>query len=448
MDKQYVEKSSIRYALLFRLVRFYFGYFYRRVTITGRNRIPKGVPLIFASNHQNALMDALAVLFTANRPVVFLARADIFKKKAIAKLLYLIKILPVYRLRDGVDAMGNNQEVFRQTVRVLESGMPLALLPEGTHSSIKKLQQLKKGICRIAFLAAESSDFKLDIHLVPVGLDYTNYQNAGTHLLVNYGNPIPVAGYYDLYRENPQKAIAQLRDDLAEAIKKMMIHVENEEFYHSIYALTEILVPGYLMQKGIADNRVNRFSASQDIINLIDTAISQHIIRLPQLREDVAGFQAMLKQHGLKEKLLETAPLTFWSLTASVISSGLVMPVHLYGMIINYLPYKLPVILSGKMKDRQFISSVNFGLSFILFPVWYLLLFAVVTVFTGSFIPALLIAPSWPLTGLFTFYHYRHLRKLTGKIRLFKLKRKHTEQYAQLVGARQKLCDLLSLISV
>ena len=238
MSNPEVEKPSIRYALLFRLVKFYFGFFYRKITVTGRSRIPHGVPLIFAANHQNALMDALAVLFTADRPVVFLARADIFKKRVIAQLLYLIKILPVYRIRDGVDAMGNNQEVFRQTVRILEYGTPMGLLPEGTHTSIKHLQPLKKGICRIAFLTAESSDFKLNIHIVPVGIDYTNYQHAGTHLLVNYGHPIPVAGYYELYRENPHKAIALLRNDLADALKKIMIHVDNEQYYHTIQSLT------------------------------------------------------------------------------------------------------------------------------------------------------------------------------------------------------------------
>jgi len=343
--------------------------------------------------------------------------------------------------------MGNNQAVFRQTVRVLEYGTPIGLLPEGTHSPIKKLQQLKKGICRIAFLTAESSDYTLNTHIVPVGLDYTSYQNAGTHLLVNFGNPIPIAGYYDLYHENPQKAIALLRDDLADAIKKLMIHVENEAFYQTIISLTEIIVPGFLEKKGMANNRVNRFSASQEIISRIDVASSNRKIDLNLIRDDIKVYQTQLDQYGLKDPLLQSPPLQGWSLTASVISSLMILPVHLYGMIVNYLPYKLPAIMTSKMQDKQFISSVSFGLSFILFPVWYMLLFTVLTVFSGSLIPALLIAPSWPLTGLFTFYHYRHLRKLAGKIRLNRLKYKYPEKYAQLVGARQKISGILVQIT-
>lgn len=443
MDIQQVEKNSFRYTLLFRAVRFYFRIYYRRITLTGKERIPENVPLIYAANHQNALMDALTILFTAGRPVVFLARADIFKKKFIARLLYFLKMLPIYRIRDGVDAMSQNQQVFSQTVRVLESGTPLALLPEGTHSLIKRLRQLKKGICRIAFLAAESSDFKLNIHIVPVGLDYSNSQKAGTHLLVNYGNPIAVAGYYDLYRENPQKAIAKLRDDLSVALKKVMIHVENEEFYQPILSLNEILLPSCLKAKGLENNRLNRFSASSEILERIEEASTQNKINLPQLQEDIKEYHDLLDRYKLKNHLLESAPPSIRTLLVSLVYSILLLPVHLYGMILNYLPYKLPEKVSGKMKDQQFISSVNFALSFILFPVWYLLLFAVLMMLTGKLLPVMLIAITWPLTGLFTFYNYRRMRKLAGSFRLFFLKSRQPEKYRQLLDIREKLIHFL-----
>ncbi|MBK6965724.1 MAG: hypothetical protein IPH20_17820 [Bacteroidales bacterium] len=87
---------------------------------------------------------------------------------------------------------------------MLQSGVPLGILPEGTHTDIKHLQTLKKGICRIAFQAAETSGFGINIHIVPVGIDYAHYQNAGTHLLLNYGTPVEVGAYHELYNENPQ----------------------------------------------------------------------------------------------------------------------------------------------------------------------------------------------------------------------------------------------------
>ncbi|NTW23084.1 MAG: hypothetical protein HGA37_00165 [Lentimicrobium sp.] len=444
---QDITKSSLRYTLLNRVVKLFFNLFYRRITVTGSEKIPSGVPVIFAANHQNALMDALAMLFTANRPVVFLARADIFKNKRVAKLLNFLKIFPVYRIRDGIETMGNNSLIFDKTVQVLQSNTPLGILPEGSHTNIKHLQPLKKGICRIAFQTAESSDFKLNIHIVPVGLDYTNYQNAGTHLLVNYGEPIEVAGYYDLYRENPQKAIAQLRDDLAVSIRKVMIHVENVEYYKPITTLTGILIPDYLSDNNLIDNRLNRFIASRKIISRVETAATQNRIDLPLLLEMTNNYNALLEKYKLRNKLLESPPPSIWMLLISVFLSCILLPLHLYGMILNYLPYKLPVIVSRKIKDSQFISSVNFGLGFVSFVIWYLILLVVFLIFSGSSLIALFTLILSPFAGLFAFYHYIHLKKTGGKFRLFFLRSRQPEQYNSLLEIRQKLVNLQGQIS-
>lgn len=442
-----IKKPSIRYFLLFTLVKFYFRIYYRKFTIAGKENIPANLPVIFAANHQNALMDALAILFAANRPVVFLARADIFKKAIVARLLNFLKMLPVYRIRDGIDSMGQNQQVFGQTADILQSGIPLALLPEGTHSPIKRLQQLKKGVCRIAFMTAEASDFKIDLHIIPTGIDYTSYSKAGTHLLVNYGKPVIIADYYDLYRKNPQKAIAKLRDDLAIAIKKLMIHVEDEANYQTIQSLTGILVSGYLKDKGLADNRINRFAASQEIIERIESASSEKRIDMSQIKTELSEYHSHIDRNKLKDKLLESAPPSYLNLIFSLLTSVLLFPVHVYGLITNYLPYKLPVMISAKMKDPQFRSSVNFVLSFLVFPLWYLLWFSVIIIFSVKLLPALLIALTWPVTGLFTFYNYIHLLKLGGKIRLYKLKRLQPEVFNQLLTTRQELAGVLKKLS-
>ena len=103
MGKENIEKYSARYALLKRVAGFWHNnIFYRKIIVVGRENINPDEHLIFAPNHQNALMDALAVLFTHKGQPIFLARADIFKKKTVASLLYFMKILPVYRIRDEI----------------------------------------------------------------------------------------------------------------------------------------------------------------------------------------------------------------------------------------------------------------------------------------------------------------------------------------------------------
>jgi len=150
--------------------------FYRRVIVVGHENINPDHHLIFAPNHQNALMDALAVLFTHKGQPVFLARADIFRRKSIASVLYFLKILPVYRIRDGFSTLKGNDEIFDKTVDVIRHKNGLVILPEGDHAGFRRLRQLKKGICRVAFHADEASGFSMKIKIIPVGLEFTNYQ--------------------------------------------------------------------------------------------------------------------------------------------------------------------------------------------------------------------------------------------------------------------------------
>ena len=87
--------------------------FYHKIDIIGKENVPqKGKPVFVFSNHQNALMDAMALLnmFKDGRQPVFIARGDIFKKDAVAKICRFLKIMPTFRTRDGgrSDIMQNN----------------------------------------------------------------------------------------------------------------------------------------------------------------------------------------------------------------------------------------------------------------------------------------------------------------------------------------------------
>src|SRR5512133_914026 len=109
----------------------WFHWYYRRIEVVGKENIPADEPVIFAVNHQNALMDALSVLFTLPGSTVFLARADIFRKSFLAKILHFLKIMPVFRIRDGAENLSKNDDTFDAALQVLKDNHKLCLMPEG-----------------------------------------------------------------------------------------------------------------------------------------------------------------------------------------------------------------------------------------------------------------------------------------------------------------------------
>src|SRR5690554_3857074 len=190
------EKWSFRYNLLKQYVRFVDWVIHQRILIQGKGNIPANKPIVFAPNHQNALSDPMAVLLNTRLQPVWLARADIFGiSKFIDTILQFLKIIPVFRLRDGKENLEKNQETFAISIKVLENNSALALFPEAAHTFKRQMALHKKAVPRIVFMAEEQKNDNLDIQIIPTGIYYSHYWKFNRSLIVIFGDPISVTDY-------------------------------------------------------------------------------------------------------------------------------------------------------------------------------------------------------------------------------------------------------------
>lgn len=401
------EKEPIGYKLIYKYARYCFRLFYSTVFVVGKNNIPASKPVIFASNHQNALMDPLAILFAADRPVYFLARADIFKKKFIARILGFLKLMPVYRLRDEVDIIEKDKQVFKATAALLAEGHSLGILPEGTHTPVKRLSLLKKGICRIAFETVSESSFNNELLIVPVGIDYSDYEKQGSDLIVLFGKPIEVIDYYSLYTQNPNKAVAKLRDDLAESIRALMINIDINGEYEFIHNYSE----------WSANNSLERLSNEQSVLaksgendhgnkkplKLSIKSGELNYERYKLVREEVEHLKDLYtnerdKYQNLKENSQFASsnmesPYSLYSFTekyTSPLKHFVKLVITWIAYLLNFAPFLLAGYFSRNVKDPQFKGTIKYGSALLLFPLWYLLLLVVGSIASGLLTGSLL----------------------------------------------------------
>src|SRR6266480_145881 len=135
------------------LLRVLIRVFFKRIEIVDMERVPADVPVIFAVNHPNALIDPLFLLCFAPRPVSLLAKAPLFTMPVIGWFVRGLDSIPVYRKQDHV-AGGGNDETFGRARAVLARGGSIAIFPEGTTHSDPRLRELKTGAARIALGAS------------------------------------------------------------------------------------------------------------------------------------------------------------------------------------------------------------------------------------------------------------------------------------------------------
>jgi 1-acyl-sn-glycerol-3-phosphate acyltransferase len=440
MGRENIEKYSARYALLKSFANFWHNnFFYRRVIVVGRDNINPNDYLIYAPNHQNALMDALAVLFTHKGQPIFLARADIFKSRFIASILYFLKILPVYRIRDGFDNVKGNDVIFDKTIEVLKHKNGVVILPEGSHEGIRRLRQLKKGICRIAFQADEATEFSLNIKIIPVGIEFTHYSRIRQVLTVVYGKPIEISQFYDLYRKNPQRAMNELRNLLSSEMEKNMVHIESEDDYEAIDELRSIINGKYsddtrmpkLFRDRILINKLNR-------LNSFSSETYSRICSLSLLIKEKAR---LLRTDY---RLLEKKSHPIFAILLGAVGLIISFPLFVFGFIFNFVFLQIPNIQIKKVIDIQFHSSIRYAISLVLaivlLPIYLILCF----IFITPWWLAIIIFISIPAAGLFSWSYYLLLRRITGGLRIRNMMRKGNEEYLLLKKSHDELVTLIA----
>jgi len=440
MGVETIEKYSRRYAALKIFLRFWHDkLFYRKVVYVNREKLPLNEHLIFTPNHQNALMDALAIEFSLDNQFVFVARSDIFKNKHIARILYFLKILPVYRIRDGYESLKKNEMVFKKTLDIIRNKNGFVILPEGNHAGFRRLRTLKKGFARIAFQAEEAEAFSLDMKIVPVGINYSDYEHFRSDLLVVFGEPFPVSEFYDAYKENPAIAYNRIKEKLAREIKPLMIHI-GSKYYEAYDLLRNTYREEACRQMQLnPDDLYDRFKAEKNIIARLERFEANEPQAMERLSEQVKKYQDLLK----KMKLQDVNPVSVGAGFAKMLGLAVTFPLFVYGYLNNLFPWTICVLSGRKIKDPQFRSSFKFVLSFIFFPVFYLLqTFVVCEIFHRPWL-TLAYFVTLPLSAAIAWNYAKFFRKSVLEWRYLK---RQFKKDMSLAKARELYSGLLAEI--
>ena len=204
-------------------------YFYsKKITVLGRTNIPKKGAILFAVNHPNGLVDPLYVTTTNSRQNHFLVRAASFKNPIIKKILESLYLMPIYRIRDGIKQLSNNQEIFEKCHDILNKGETLMIFPEGSHDKKRTIRPLSKGFTRIISGALEKHK-NLEIKVIPVGITYQHTSNFPAKVTVSYGKPISTREIFEA--NSAAKSINILKGKVSEQLKYLSVYISDDENY-------------------------------------------------------------------------------------------------------------------------------------------------------------------------------------------------------------------------
>ncbi|MBM7854642.1 1-acyl-sn-glycerol-3-phosphate acyltransferase [Desulfohalotomaculum tongense] len=149
----------------------------RRWEVTGLDNIPSQGGLIVVSNH-SSYWDPVAVGCALNRPVHYMAKAELFKIPVFGTVIRALKAFPVQRSR-------MDRAALRKAAELLNKGQVLGIFPEGTRSSSGELQKPHLGAAMLAF--------KNNVPVVPIGI--CGAKGICEKLKLTVGEPILLPRY-------------------------------------------------------------------------------------------------------------------------------------------------------------------------------------------------------------------------------------------------------------
>jgi 1-acyl-sn-glycerol-3-phosphate acyltransferase len=121
--------------------------------VLGAENLPDG-PYILAPVHRS-YVDWLVVARITRRRLRYIVKAEVWKSKAVGRLIEALGAFPVHR-------SGADREALERCRLVLAGGEPLVMFPEGTRRRGPKVEDLREGVAYLALRAG--------VPVVPVGI--------------------------------------------------------------------------------------------------------------------------------------------------------------------------------------------------------------------------------------------------------------------------------------
>lgn len=322
---------------------------FNHISSEGKENVPTDGAVLLAPNHCNTVMDALVILQDWKDATLFGARADVFQKPLVRKILRFLKILPLPRARDGAKAVLDNRATIEEIVDCLDHGMRYCMFCEGSHRTMHSLLPLKKGIVRTALAANERFGDRKPVYIVPVGLEYQDYYRIKTPLTIRYGKAINVTEFVSSTPEMVESHIYKhLLDTLKERIASLITCLPDDDTYEGRWSLTKI--SGFKTAMAASSDRIKNAG----------------IFDLKRRNEGLSSWS--FKKDGTGLRIL-----------GKTLAFILLLPLIIFATVAAAPMWILSEYLAGKIKDKAFVRTARFGVKFALMPllviIWGLVYF-------------------------------------------------------------------------
>lgn len=367
--------------------------FYGKIEFSGLENIPEGVPVLIASNHPNGFLEPIIMACLFPRPLHFMVRGDVFRKKWLKPILVSTNQIPIFRFKDGFSELRKNDSNLQEAYSALDKGAAIILFIEGGTINIKKLRPFQKGLARMASSYLERDGARQDLHILPVAINFVSPFVLRSRVILNVEQPFKAKDYFNDH-EPKTAQIKKLTDDLYKIIKPLAFHVSDDKrqatlnkalkFTEGLFTLPFLPIVSYK-------------SKTWKTFKLLSTRIDAMSNTQFLTFEKELGELGAVKSNNVKRRssnyILEI-----------VLSILFFLPAML-GLLFNIIPGVMAQLLAKKVLDENntvFKASIILSSGVGFYVIYYTVVILILSIFFG--VKSLYFLLSWPLGFVYLWW--------------------------------------------
>jgi len=420
--------------------------FFKEYKVINKAEIPSEGPLIVVSNHPSTFMDPIIVASLLRQKVRFIAKGtlfnSVFKDWAMRNIM---RSIPVYRRQDNPAKLKNNEAIFEQCFQLMEQKGTLIIFPEGTSINERKLQDIKTGAARIALGAEARNNFQLGLKIASIGINYSDAPSFRSDVWINVEEVIEVKDYQKIYAKEDRQAVRSLTNKIQDNLEKNLIIAADEQEDVFITHIEEIY-KNELISHLQLDPTLHGFAITKGIEQAVDHFEALDNTWVNQLQKKTARYFQRLEHNQLEDRFFardtgkEKGLFSDSLLNILFLLVGL--PFYLYGVITNFLPYRLTGSLAAKLaNDEEYLGPIKMTVGMFLFFIFYtvMLYFFHHQIAQANWWSTFLFAGSLPLAGFFALSYIQRLKNLKTHWQLIALFYKKPDIIGELFAERKAI---------
>ncbi len=421
----------IAYRILRVLGRLALRWFYRDVEVVGIERLPVTGPVLLASNHPNALVDALVIACTLRRPVTLTAKATLLENPITRGLLLLTGVVPLRRTADDAARVGSAGEVdparnagaFTAVLDVLEAGGVVLLFPEGKSHSDPNLAPLKTGLARIALMAqAQRSIGTLPI--VPIGLTFERKWDPRSRVVMAIGTPILLGRDVPNAHGDATTLTGRIDAGLRGVTLNFRTHDDASEVLLVSTLLAEVFdefrplqAPDPPLSESV--RLAQRISTIAGRVPRIDPALAR---RIDRFRARITAFDATIRGHAIAANDVQMSTKVgrgAWFIARETLIAALVGPLAVWGRVNHWLPLRLARSLALRRSRTPDEPASNTIVAALVLVLGFYAAQTALVMWSLGWVVGAVYAVSLPPSATWDFRYADRRRRATARVRTY-----------------------------